>query len=76
MRYVVVGSVRPGSGAPGTNRLVSDASTTCSTSTTRIAMAPFGHDCTHAGASPAASRPLHMSHLRTMPLARLYFGAS
>ena len=39
-------------------------------------MAPFGHDCTQAGASPSASRPLHMSHLRTMPFERLYFGAS
>ena len=41
-----------------------------------MAMAPFGHDCTQAGASPSASRSLHMSHLRTMPLAGLYFGAS
>ena len=39
-------------------------------------MAAFGHDWTHAGASPSASRSLHMSHLRTMPFARLYFGAS
>ena len=39
-------------------------------------MASPGHDWTHAGASPSASRSLHMSHFRTMPFAALYFGAS
>ena len=39
-------------------------------------MAPFGQACTQAGASPWASRSLHMSHLRTMPRSGLYFGAS
>ena len=40
-------------------------------STTRIAIASFGHACTQAGASPSASRSLHMSHLRTMPRLRV-----
>jgi hypothetical protein len=39
-------------------------------------MASLGHACTQAGASPTFSLSLHMSHLRTMPRAGLYFGAS
>src|SRR5882757_1959655 len=39
-------------------------------------MAWLGHAWTHAGASSAARRSLHMSHLRTMPRLLLYLGAS
>ena len=45
-------------------------------STIWIEIASFGHDCTQAGASFAASRSLHMSHLRTMPRFLLYCGTS
>src|SRR5258706_15834802 len=74
--YRVDGSVCSEVGAPGKSWRASLASTIESRPTTRIAMASLGHAATHAGASPCARRSLHMSHLRTMPLFLLYFGAS
>src|SRR6185436_15833351 len=74
--YWVVGSVCSGVGAPGRKRAASLCSITASRSTTWIEIASFGHACTQAGASPWASRSLHMSHLRTIPRALLYLGAS
>ena len=43
-------------------------------STTVMRMASFGQACTQAGASPAARRCEHKSHLRTMPRRSEYFG--
>ena len=77
VRYTVVGSVIAGDGAPGRNasRLrVLERPARCRRCW--IAIASFGHACTQAGASPAASRSLHMSHLRTMPRFALYCGTS
>src|SRR5436309_142662 len=75
-RYVVEGTVIPDGGAPGTNTLDALAETVAATSTTVISMAPFGHPCTQAGASPSARRPAHRSHLRTMPRRWSYAGTS
>src|SRR5687767_11903365 len=47
-----------------------------SVSTMVMRIASFGQACTQAGASPAISRSLHMSHLRTMPRGAEYFGTS
>src|SRR5258705_4161308 len=73
---MVVGTVRLGGGAPGRKASAWASSSTRAVSTTRIAIADDGHACTHAGASPTASRPEHMSHLRTMPRLALYCGTS
>ena len=45
-------------------------------STIRIAMASFGHACTHAGSSPPRVGRVHMSHLRTMPIDAGTWGTS
>src|SRR5436190_8807032 len=76
VRYTVVGSVSLGAGAPGRNAFASVAWIASVRSTIVMRMASLGHDCTQAGASPWARRSLHMSHLRTMPRALLYLGAS
>jgi hypothetical protein len=64
-------TAQPTGGGP---RLASSSAR--ATSTTLIAIASFGQPCTHAGASPTFKRSVHMSHLRTMPLALLYWGTS
>src|SRR5215469_16792578 len=74
VRYVVVGIVMPGDGAPGRNASPCASSSAWCLSMTWIEMAPVGQAWTHAGASPAARRPLHMSHLRTIPRSALYCG--
>jgi hypothetical protein len=77
VRNVVVGIVIELSGAPGTSRVaVVVATATSSLSMTVMRIASLGHAWTQAGASPAARRLLHMSHLRTMPSAALYRGTS
>ena len=67
MTYSVDGTVTPGDGAPGNVNPACASSSARALSTIWIAIAWFGHACTHAGASLAASRSVHMSHLRTMP---------
>ena len=62
--------------SPGTKVLPDACATTAAVSTILMAIAPFGHDCTHAGASPATSRSWHRSHLRTIPRSWLYNGTS
>jgi hypothetical protein len=74
--YCVVGSVMLEGGAPGRKASTWARSTTSAVSTSRIEIAWFGHACTHAGGSPASRRPLHMSHLRTMPRFLLNCGTS
>ena len=54
-------------GAPGTSAPVAARPSPRRRRRRRSLIAPLGHACTQAGASPAASRPWHMSHLRTMP---------
>src|SRR5205823_14130236 len=77
VRYSVDGIVSVDDGAPGTRLLpVAAAASSTTVSTMPMRMAPFGHACTHAGASPSASRPWHLAHLRTMPRWRLYVGTS
>ena len=76
MTYSVVGTVIAGDGAPGRNAPSARPRASRDWSTIRIAIALLGHACTQAGASPAASRSLHMSHLRTMPRLLLNCGTS
>src|SRR5689334_18529198 len=73
---MVVGTVWSGAGAPGRKAFASLAWMACTWLTTLMAMAWLGQPCTQAGASPTASRSLHMSHLRTIPFLALYLGAS
>ena len=81
-RYRVVGTVIDDNGAVGTSAVPSaDAAPRASAIrsamvTTEMLIASVGQPCTQAGASPSASRSLHMSPLRTMPRSWSYTGTS